>query len=105
MLNGRFVDYQPIDYRPRIGATNVRLVRDSLRTLQYIVHGITVFNPIKLFLLLSLLCTSISFICFALAAFGMFYQGALAGTIGLLAAVIVFALGLLADALQERTSS
>jgi glycosyltransferase involved in cell wall biosynthesis len=105
MLTGRFVDYQPIEYRPRIGATNVRLVRDSLRTLQYIVHGITVFNPIKLFLLLSLLCTAISLICFALAAAGLFYQGALAGTFGLFAAIVVFALGLLADALQEHTSS
>jgi glycosyltransferase involved in cell wall biosynthesis len=105
MLTGRFVDYQPIDYRPRIGATNVQLVRDSLRTLQYIVHGITVFNPIKLFLLLSILCGLMSIVCFALRAAGLFYAGGLAGIIGLFAAIVVFALGLLADALQASRSS
>jgi hypothetical protein len=105
MLTGRFVTYQPIEYRPRIGATNVRLFRDSLRTLQYIVHGITVFNPIKLFLLLSLLCGLMSLACFALAAAGLFASGALAGVIGLFVAVLVFALGLVADALQENRLS
>jgi glycosyltransferase involved in cell wall biosynthesis len=100
MLTGRFVTYEPIDYRPRIGTTNVRLVRDSLRTLQYIVHSITIFNPIKLFLLLSLACALIAVVCFVLTMADFFPGGGIATVLALLAAIVVFALGLLADLIQ-----
>jgi hypothetical protein len=46
-----------------------------------------------------------SIVCFALRAAGLFYAGGLAGIIGLFAAIVVFALGLLADALQASRSS
>jgi len=48
-----FVKHIPVQYHPRKGSSKVRHVRDSMRTLQYIVQGITFFNPIKFFLLLS----------------------------------------------------
>ncbi|MBL0929195.1 MAG: glycosyltransferase family 2 protein [Alphaproteobacteria bacterium] len=50
MLTGRFVVYLPIDYAERTGVTKVRLLRDSLRTLQYILQAILFYNPLKLFL-------------------------------------------------------
>ncbi len=53
MLSGKFVRYIPIDYGARIGKTKVRFIRDSLRTLQYIVEVIAAYNPLKLFVLLS----------------------------------------------------
>jgi glycosyltransferase involved in cell wall biosynthesis len=49
----RFVCYVPISYGKRVGRAKVRMVRDSLRTLQYIVESIATFNPLKLFLLMS----------------------------------------------------
>lgn len=55
MLTGKFVQYTPIDYAARIGKSKVRIIRDSLRTLQYVVEVIARFNPLKLFILLSFL--------------------------------------------------
>ncbi len=52
-LTGKFVQYVPIDYAKRIGRSKVRIVRDSLRTLQYITEVIAAYNPLKLFALLS----------------------------------------------------
>jgi glycosyltransferase involved in cell wall biosynthesis len=100
MLTGRFVTYETIDYRPRIGKSNVRLFRDSLRTLQYIVHSITIYNPIKLFLLLSLICGLVALVCFVLAISGLFAGGGIAAVMALLTALLVFSLGLIADVIQ-----
>jgi glycosyltransferase involved in cell wall biosynthesis len=100
MLTGRFVAYEPVEYRPRIGETNVRLVRDSLRTLQYIVHAITVYNPIKAFLLLALGCLLVAAGCFILAAFGRFGAFA-AGVQSVLVAVLMIGLGLIADLIRR----
>lgn len=52
-LTGKFITYLPIDYGARVGRSKVRIVRDSLRTLQFIVEVIAAYNPFKLFALLS----------------------------------------------------
>ena len=54
-LTGKFIVYLPIEYRKRIGKSKVSMIRDSLRTLQYVVEVIVTYNPLKLFLLLCLL--------------------------------------------------
>jgi glycosyltransferase involved in cell wall biosynthesis len=61
-LNGYYVTYLPIDYYKRTGSSHVRMVRDSLRSLQIIVESIIFYNPLKIFLLPAacLLLTSIS---------------------------------------------
>lgn len=51
MMTGRFVSYRPIPYHKRVGKTKVRLFRDTLRTLQYILEAILFYNPLKIFLL------------------------------------------------------
>tara|TARA_B100001996_G_scaffold45464_1_gene32808 strand:+ start:576 stop:1463 length:888 start_codon:yes stop_codon:yes gene_type:complete len=51
MLNTKFVKYHPIEYEVRTGKSHVKIFRDSLRTLQYIVEAIIYYNPLKLFLL------------------------------------------------------
>jgi glycosyltransferase involved in cell wall biosynthesis len=62
-LTGMFIVYVPIGYRKRIGRSKVHTLRDSLRTLQYITEVIVTYNPLKLYLLLSMLP-----VCLALAA-------------------------------------
>jgi glycosyltransferase involved in cell wall biosynthesis len=104
MLTGRFVDYQVIDYRQRVGTTNVKLLRDSLRTLQYIVHSITVYNPVKLFLFMSLMCVALAAVCLMLTLAGVFPGGGIATVLALIAAIVVFALGLLADLVKATRS-
>ena len=54
-LTGKFIVYLPIEYHKRIGKSKVSVIRDSLRTLQYVVEVIVTYNPLKLFLLLCLL--------------------------------------------------
>lgn len=60
MLNGKFVKYEPIEYYVRTGKSHVKILRDSLRTLQYIIEAITYYNPLKLFLLIFLIFISLS---------------------------------------------
>lgn len=52
-LTGKYVIYLPIAYHRRIGTSKVNAIRDSLRTLQYLVEVIVAYNPLKLFLLLA----------------------------------------------------
>ncbi|TLM67932.1 MAG: glycosyltransferase family 2 protein [Deltaproteobacteria bacterium] len=50
----RFVRYVPTRYHKREGKSKVKHLRDSFRTMQYILQGVLYFNPVKFFLLLAL---------------------------------------------------
>lgn len=52
-MNALFVGYVPIPYHKRVGKTKVRLLQDSLLTLQYIIEAVTYYNPLKFFVLIS----------------------------------------------------
>jgi len=56
MLNHLFVGYLPIPYHQRIGKSKVRILPDALRSFQIIITSIAQFNPLKLFLILFLVC-------------------------------------------------
>jgi polyisoprenyl-phosphate glycosyltransferase len=49
-----FIKYVPSHYEVREGRSKVRHFRDTLRTIQLIVQGVTFFNPVKFYLLLAL---------------------------------------------------
>jgi polyisoprenyl-phosphate glycosyltransferase len=101
MLNGYFVKYVPIPYFKRLGKSNVRYVRDTLRTLQIIVESIVYYNPLKMFLLVSLFLVVLGLASTA-AAIACWKVTALATSIAILASlsfvssVFVGTLGLLA---------
>jgi glycosyltransferase involved in cell wall biosynthesis len=102
LLTKRFVVHVPIDYFDRVGTTKVRLLRDSLRTLQYIVQGIVYYNPVKMFLLLAAAALAVGL----LAALFLELAGNSAAAFsmavgGVLTAILVFALGLVADLLRQ----
>ena len=101
MMTAKFVGYVPIAYNQRIGQTKVRLFRDSLRTLQYIVQAILYYNPLKMFLLVSgallLLAIVLMFIALQFKIMTAFFLGV--GS--LLLVVVVFCLGLLAELLSQ----
>jgi polyisoprenyl-phosphate glycosyltransferase len=102
LLTGRFVSYVPITYADRVGTTKVRLLRDTLRTLQYIVQGIVYYNPVKMFLLLSAGALAVGLV--AALFLELAGNGVEAFTIavgGVLTAILVFALGLVADLLRQ----
>jgi len=97
MLKHRSVRYLPIDYTKRIGKTKVRLLRDSLRTMQYIVQAILYYNPLKLFIVI---CLGVFLFGVAAIAAGVFLQmpsGLLLGGVAFIAMIVIFALGLLGE--------
>ncbi len=105
LLEGHFVHYVPIDYRPRVGATKVKIGRDLLRTLQILVMAIIVYNPIKLFLLLAYaaLLSVVPCVAIDLAVAGGYHVGIIAAVL-LASALGLFAMGLVTDVLRRMTS-
>lgn len=100
-MTGRFVTYLPIDYHERIGQTKVRMLKDSLLTMQYICQAIIYYNPLKIFILLSASAVIVSLFSFVLALMTKLTTPYYLGVGGLLLAVIIFSLGLLADLLRQ----
>jgi glycosyltransferase involved in cell wall biosynthesis len=101
MLNGKFVKYIPIDYQSRVGATKVRLFRDSLRTLQFIVEAILYFNPIKIFIVFCGAMLGLAAICFVDAAVFGHYSAFLLGIGCVLLAFLMFGIGLVSIQLKQ----
>lgn len=101
MMTAKFVGYVPISYNERIGETKVRLLRDSLRTLQYIVQAILYYNPLKIFLLicglLLVAATGLMFAAIQWKIMTAFYLG-----VGcLLLVIVVFCFGLMGELLSR----
>lgn len=102
MLNACFVAFVPIPYGARKGRSKIRVVRDTLRTGQVVIESILYYNPIKLFLLLSVILWigSIGFGAGALVSPSPHVLIGL-GAAFFLCGWVVFALGLLADLLRR----
>lgn len=96
MLTGKMVSYIPIAYSKRIGRSKVKIIRDSVRTLQYIVECILRYNPLKLFILLSIAAVVIGIVGWFVAPMFFF--------LGLLSALIIFAIGCLAESTRTARS-
>jgi len=101
MLTGKFVTYVPIEYHARVGQTHVRLVKDSLRTLLYICQSVMYYSPLKIFNLLVVLCVLASLTAALLGMATGIRAGYLLGVGGMLVALFMFGLGLLADVLRQ----
>lgn len=101
MLSGFFVKYIDIPYYQRHGKTKVKLLKDSLRTLQYILQAINYYNPIKLFLLFMGFCLFSSFFFFVLGIFSHWKTLISFGIGTALLGLIVLCFGLLADLLKQ----
>lgn len=101
MMTGRFVNYVPIEYHQRQGATKVRLLRDSLRTMQYIAQSITFYNPIKMFVLLSMACLLAAAPCLLIGLLwnSIFFD--IVGAAFLIMCGLIFAIGMVADLLRQ----
>jgi polyisoprenyl-phosphate glycosyltransferase len=101
MMTRRFVSYVPVPYGVREGTSKVRLLRDSLRTLEYIVLAATYYDPLKLFALLSVICIVLSFGGFGISFLFGIKGGYILGLGGLLVALMIFSTGLLASLLKQ----
>jgi polyisoprenyl-phosphate glycosyltransferase len=101
MMTGKFVKYIPIAYHKRVGSSKVKLFKDSLRTLQFIVEAILYYNPIKIFLVFSGMLIVFGFAGLTAAFFSnlsLFYY---VGIGCILLAFMMFGLGLIATLLKQ----
>lgn len=91
------VEFMPVETRKRVGKSSVSIIKDGFNILLLITRLIALYDPIRLFLIPS----------FALAIFGVLYSGIVIvtqglglpvfGAVALLAALILFFMGIVCD--------
>ena len=79
----------------------IKLFKDSLRTLQYILQAVNFYNPIKIFLLFTLFSTAIAACCFIAGVILQWKTLFALGVGSLLIALFSIGLGLVADLLKQ----
>ncbi len=94
-FTGMKVRYVPIEYSKRLGVTKVKIVRDSLRTLQFMTESIAYYNPLKLFLLLAILAGIVG----GVAAM---WIGVMGFFLGMLFGVLILAMGVGVEGIRRR---
>lgn len=100
--NGYAIEYEPIDYHPRVGRSKIRPVRDTLAFLQLILRTALYFAPLRIFLPLAALML-LAAVGWALAS--RFLLGELADVSTMviaIGAVQVAVVGLLAELVNRR---
>lgn len=102
MMTVKYVAHIPIPYGKRKGKSKVRMFRDSLRTLQYIVEAILFYNPIKIFIVLCIFTVLFSLLSFSMAYLVGLESGIFFGMLGILITLVLFALGLLSILLSKN---
>jgi glycosyltransferase involved in cell wall biosynthesis len=101
MMTDRFVSYIPIEYHERVGRSKVSLWKDSFRTLSYIIQAILYYSPMRIFSVMSILCLIISAISVVLGLIFHILTAFIMGVGAIIAAMIIFSLGLVADLLKQ----
>lgn len=94
MLTHHSVQYVAVPYHKRVGRSKVKMLKDSLRTLQYITECIVRYNPLKIFLVLGLFTLLLSVVGYAVAGWASV-------VLGVFTAILVFAIGLIAEAMRR----
>jgi glycosyltransferase involved in cell wall biosynthesis len=91
------VKYVPIEVERRVGrASNVKFFRDGYKTFLLILRVIVLFNPLKVFIPVSLvlLALGVIFTIYGIIAYG---KAPNMGVLTILSSIILFFMGILAD--------
>lgn len=102
LTSGNSVEYIPINYHRRKGNSKIRPVRDTLNFVQLIIRTVLYFNPLKIFIPLSVFLVISAFL---LLFTSWFLTGRIMDTgtgLLLMSALIVMAIGMLADLIDKR---
>ena len=107
LTNGHVVRFIPIDYHPRIGRSKIHPLRDPLEFVQLILRTVLYFDPLRVFVPVSLALLAASVlvggISWALATFwgkGRFLDSTT--IILFVSALQMLAIGVLADLITKR---
>lgn len=101
LLESCSVKFVPIEYHKRKGKSKVNYFRDSLRAAQIIIRTILFYNPIKLFLLISLTVFLGFLISLAVYLIWKNQLVGLACVLSIFASLEIFCLGLLAEVFKK----
>jgi glycosyltransferase involved in cell wall biosynthesis len=101
MMTGKFVTYTPINYETRIGKTKVKMFRDTLRTLQFILEAILYYNPLKIYLLFSIFLLIIGLSSLVVAYFTTLSIAYILGIAAILLAILNLSIGMLSIQLKQ----
>jgi glycosyltransferase involved in cell wall biosynthesis len=102
LVNSYPVKYVPIKYAKREGKSKIRPIRDTLNFIQLIIRTVLYFNPLKVFVPLSIFLVLLAVL---LLAGSWFYLGKIMDvTFGVIVmtSVMVLAIGMLADLIDKR---
>lgn len=104
LYNNYQIKFIPIDYAQRVGASNIRPVRDFFGFLMLIVRIATYFEPLRFFLPLSILTVAIGFAKGTRDFIFLGHIGALAVIVSILG-IQFFVLGVLAEVIVHRSAN
>ena len=102
LTNDMQVKFIPIDYMKRKGKSKIRPIRDTLNFIQLIIRTVLYFNPLKIFVPISLLLFLSSLGVFLYSAFTL--DRILDTTVSILfvAALHMLSIGMIADIIDKR---
>jgi len=102
LSNGYSVKYIPVDYHKRKGKSKIRPVKDTLNFIQLIFRMVLYFDPLRVFVPLSVILVLLSFV--VLIGSWVFFEEIFDVTFGtiLMSAVMVLAIGMLADLIDKK---
>ena len=101
LMNNYSVCYIDIPYNKRIGKTKVKLFKDSIRSIRYILEAGIYYNPLKIFTTLTVICILIAIIGFLFSHFARIKAGYILGIGSLLLSIITFSIGILSALLKQ----
>ncbi len=99
LSDGYTIHYEPINYESRVGRSKIKPI-DALNFLILLIRTISYFNPLKVFLPVSL---GLIFFSFCKLAYDIFYLGNLTDTVTILflSGLQIGFLGILADVIAK----
>ena len=102
ITNGLKIKYVPIDYMKREGKSKIRPIYDTLNFIQLIIRTVLYFNPLKIFIPLSM---TILLFAIGLLLYSYFILPKVLDTtvvILFISAVQILAIGMIADMIDKR---
>jgi len=102
LCDGYTVKYLPIDYYPRKGRSKFHPVLDTYNYLSLVVRSVAYFNPLKVFMPLSLILFLVGALKMGYDIFAYSFHFAPSTVILILTAIQVGTFGLLADLIVRR---
>lgn len=102
ITSGYHVKYVPINYHHRLGKSKIRPIRDTLNFIQLIIRTALLFNPLKIFVPVSLLLFAAAFFVFFYSVYCLPYVLDVTAVVLFVAGIQILAIGMIADLINKR---